>query len=618
MQPIDLPEPASQQASKTGIFQSPGKQRLVLCLLLTAATLALYSPVVHAPFLNFDDGVYVTDNPHVRSGLTWSTVVWAFRSTEATNWHPVTWLAHALDCQLFGLNPAGPHLINVLVHAINAILLFLLLEGATGFAWRSFAVAVLFALHPINVESVAWISERKNVLSMFFFLVALAAYGRYVRRPGVASYLGVTAAYAFGLMAKPQVITFPFALLLLDYWPLRRVAEEEGSPRAGGKTFWSLVWEKVPWFALSAASAIITMKVQEEARQVKLSPWIHLGNAAISYVRYIGKALWPLNLAAIYPHPELSISVAAAIASAAILVAVSAAAFVFRRERVFFVGWFWFLGTMVPMAGLVQVGVHSMADRYAYIPLLGVFVIVVWGAAMLVERLHLPRMVPLATSAIVFVVLAILLSRQVGFWQNNIKLWTHTLEITAANYAAEDNLATALLASGNIVEAVPHLRRALLYRPDDAIATLNLATYDQMRGDYQAAIEGYAKVQKFTTSASLNETASINSGYAHMSLGEYGNARRDFESARKLQPTNPAAYRGLGLAQQRSGDVAGAVASYQRCVELQADPVAYLLLAQALEAMGQADLARAAQDRAAALSSNLNDDIATTTGLLTH
>jgi protein O-mannosyl-transferase len=321
------------------IFQVPQKRKLIFCLLLALATIALYNPVTHAPFLNFDDVVYVTGNPQVRAGTTWNTVVWAFHTTEVSNWHPITWLSHALDCQIFGLNPAGPHTVNVLLHAANAVLLFLILEGATGLAGRSLMVAALFALHPINVESVAWISERKNVLSMLFFLLALAAYGWYARRPGVVRYLAVTFAYVLGLMTKPQVITFPFALLLLDYWPLYRLARlhevggELAGPTARGASFLRLIGEKAPWFALSAVSAVVTMKVQTDATQVKLSPWIHLGNAAIAYVKYLGKAFWPLNLAPVYPHPELAISVPVAALSAFAIITVSILAVIFRQRR---------------------------------------------------------------------------------------------------------------------------------------------------------------------------------------------------------------------------------------------------------------------------------------------
>ena len=615
---------AGQRPAESYVFQSPQNRRLILCLLLALATIALYNPVTHAPFLNYDDSVYVTDCPQVRAGLTWKTIVWAFHTTEATNWHPITWLSHALDCQIFGLNPAGPHIVNVLLHAANVVLLFLILESATGLAWRSLAVAALFALHPINVESVAWISERKNVLSMLFFLLALAAYGWYARRPGVGRYLAVTAAYALGLMTKPQVITFPFALLLLDYWPLGRLAppDREGGERPGpsaqGHSFWSLVGEKVPWFALSAVSAVITIKVEADATQVKLPLWIHLGNAAIAYVKYVGKTFWPVNLAPVYPHPELSISIPAAALSALAIIAFTTLAVIGRRYRPLFVGWFWFLGTLVPMIGLVQAGVQAMADRYAYIPLLGIFVIVCWGTADLMKRWQVPAVVSAVGAAVILLPLGFALHRQVSFWSDNLTLWTHTLQITEANYTAEDNLGMALIAQGRIEEALPHLRRARYLRPDDPLSTLNLATYEQMHGKYQVALVGYATVVQLTRTPSLLATARSNSGYVHYSLKEYGNAQQDFEAALNQQPENSSAYRGLGLLAQRAGDIVQATKDYERSAELQPSPVGYLLLAQALEIGGQAEAARAAQSQAVRMTEDLNDDIATVRQLLAN
>jgi Tfp pilus assembly protein PilF len=613
-----------QRPAESSIFQLPQRRRLIFCLLLALATIALYNSVTRAPFLNFDDVAYVTDNPQVRAGLTWNTVVWAFHTSEASNWHPVTWLSHALDCQIFGLNPAGPHTINVLLHAANAVLLFLILESATGLAWRSLVIAALFALHPINVESVAWIAERKNVLSMLFFLLALAAYGWYTRRPGVGRYLTVTFAFALGLMTKPQVITFPFALLLLDYWPLCRLARPDGvgavlaGPTARGPSFWSLVWEKVPWFALSAVSAVITMKVQTEATQVKLPLWIHLGNAAIAYVKYVGKAFWPLNLAPVYPHPELSISVPAAALSAFALLAVTTLAVIFRQRRPLFVGWFWFLGTLVPMIGLVQVGVQAMADRYAYIPLLGVFVIVCWGAADLIRLGHVPTAMSAVCTAAILLTLGIALHRQVSFWSDNLTLWTHTLEITQGNYTAEDNLATALIAQGRVEEALPHLQRARFVRPDDPVATLNIASYEQIHGNYRAALDGYARVLQFTKIPYWVAMARVNSGYAHCSLKQYDSAKQDFQAALNQQPGNSAAYRGLGLLAQRAGDITQAIQDYERSVELQPTPLGYLLLAQALEIGGQTEAARAAQSRAARMTRDLHDDIAAVKQLLAN
>lgn len=575
------------QSAESGIFPVPQKHRVACSLLLAMGTILLYSSVIRDPFLNFDDGVYVTANSHIRAGLTWNTFIWAFRTSEATNWHPITWLSHALDCQIFGLNAAGPHAVNVFLHAANVVILFLILEAATGLLCRSFVMAALFALHPINVESVAWVAERKNVLSMLFFLLALAAYGWYTRKPGIRRYLLVTLAYALGLLTKPQVITFPFALLLLDYWPLcclgREKLDEPARAEQRIQSFWSLVWEKVPWFAMSAASAVITMKVEADATQLNLPLWAHLANAAISYVRYLGKTFWPVNLAIVYPHPDLSISVRAAVLSALTIAILTTLAIVFRRRRPFFVGWFWFLGTLVPMIGLVQVGAQAMADRYAYIPTLGIFLIVCWGAAELAELWHVPRAFVAVGTAVVLMALGIALQRQISFWRDNITLWTHTVAITDANYIAEDNLATALIDAGRIEQALPHLQRTLQLRPDDPEATLNIATYEQIHGNYQAALDGYAKVFQLTRDSHWVTTARVNRGYAHLSLKAYDAAKQDFEAALAEQPTNSKAYRGMALLAQKTGQIEKATEDYEHSVQLQPTPVGYLLLAQALE-----------------------------------
>ena len=626
--PSQPPEPKSAAESKSS---AANRQKLIFCLLLAATTIAVYSPILTAPFLNYDDALHVTENPHTRAGLTWDTVKWAFRSNETSDWHPITWLSHALDCQLFGLSPVGPHAVNLLLHAANAVLVFLLLQSATGFPWRSLAVAALFALHPINVESVAWISERKDVLSMFFFLLALAAYGAYVRRPGIVRYLLVTLAYAVALMSKAQVITFPFALLLLDYWPLRRLGTaagrtDHGKCTAGSnqaitpppKSFASLIIEKIPWFALSAASALITMRVESEAMQARYPLWVRLANAAQAYATYVVKAVCPIHLAPIYPHPGLSINKAAAILSALGIAAVSIIVLVFRRHRPYFVGWFWFLGTLVPMIGVVQISIHSMADRYAYIPLLGIFTILCWGAADLAERWHVSQAASIAASAAALIALGILLSLQVDLWRNNVRLWTHTLAITQQNYTAEDMLASALFAEGKIEDAIPHLRQALVYYPNDAMAMLNLATYDQMEGNYASAIAGYAKVPHYTRNPGFIEQAYINSGYAYMSLKQYENAIQDFAAALQAQPTNPAVYRGLGLAEQRSGNLPLAIRCYQQSAALEPDATNFLLLAQAYDQSNQPEPAKAARTQAAAVSTNLPDDEATVQRLLTQ
>ncbi len=629
----------SLQGDGLNIFQLPQKRRLILCLLLALATLALYNPVTRAPFLNYDDPIYVTENAQVRSGLNWNSIVWAFSTPRALDWHPVTWLSYLFDSQMFGLNPMGYHLVNVLVHAANGVLLFLILESATGLAWRSLAVAILFALHPINVESVAWIAERKNVLSMFFFLVALAAYGWYARKPGIGRYLAVTFAYVLSLMSKAQAITFPFALLLLDYWPLARMGQSVPSPEdirdnsaavpTRGSSIGRLILEKVPWLALSAVSAIITMKTGGAAfsylaatgtAEPTFPIWLRSGTAAIACVKYLEKAFWPANLALVYPHPGFAISRPAALLSAFVILGLSALAVIFRCRRFFFVGWFWFLGTLLPMSGMVvQAGPHSMADRYAYIPLLGIFVIVCWGAADLMQRLHAPTAVWATASAVILLTLGIALHRQLSFWSDNVTLWTHTLNITKDNFIAEEDLAMALISQGKAKDALPHFQRAHFLRPNDPLASLNIATYDQMLGHYEAALDGYAIVVRSNLAApSLLATACANSGYAHLSLKQYNDAKKDFEAALRAQPINSAAYRGLGLLAQRSGDIGQASKDYERSVELQPTSVGYLLLGHALEIGGQPDAARAAELQAAHMTEDINDDIATVRQLLAN
>ncbi len=593
-------------------------QKLMLSLLLILATLALYNAVVRAPFLNLDDDIYVVQNPEVRSGLNWHSVAWAFRTSYATNWHPLTWLSLELDCQLFGLNPAGPHIVNVLLHAANAVLIFLLLSTSTKRTWRSLMAAALFALHPINVESVAWISERKNVLSMLFFLMALAAYGWYARtkqrdagNSARLPYATVTVLYALALMAKPQVITFPFALLLLDYWPLQR---------ADAKTMKKLVLEKIPWFTLSAASAVITMKVQAAALREEVPPWEHLTNAALAYAKYVGKAFWPVNLAPMYPHPGGSINIPAAVLSALSIIAISILVVKFRQHRYLPVGWFWFLGTMVPMVGLVQVGIQAMADRYAYIPLLGIFVILCWGIPDLLQSQPAPNtsvetrpasslsaaqtrpaavVLLSVASVVVLAALSFALHRQVNFWTDNFTLWRHTLDITGRNFLAEDSAANALLVKGKTDEAMQYFRRAHAIRPTDPVSKLNIASYEQHQGKFLEAIQGYGPVLELTTDAALLTLAHANRAYAEYALGEYDSAQQDFEAALKLQPDDAAAYLGLGMIAQRRGDWTAAARHFENAVKIQPTPTTYELLAQVLESAGRKEDAAAARAQAA-------------------
>jgi tetratricopeptide (TPR) repeat protein len=581
------------------LFSSPEKRNLVLGLLLVVATLALYNPVAHHPFVNFDDDRYVTDNTHVRAGLHWDTVKWAVTSFDEANWHPLTWLSHALDYQLFGQNPAGHHYINVLLHALNAGLLFWVLWRATGSTGRSWMVAALFALHPINVESVAWVAERKTVLSMLFFLLALGAYGWYARRPSIGRYSAVAALFACGLMAKPMVITFPLVLLLWDYWPLQRA-----------QSFARLALEKIPLLALSAASAVVTVKAQRAGDAVgsmmRYPLSMRLENSVSSYARYLGKALWPSRLSPQYPYPEGALSwpaIGAALLLLAITVLACAAG---RRQRYLAVGWFWFLGTLVPMIGLVQVGSQAMADRYAYLPFVGIFVLVGWGLPDLAGNTTASKVALAAASCITLAALSALTFRQIGYWSDNVTLWSHAVAATQGSFIAEDNLGGALLTQGNEEEAMPHFRAASTLNPDDPMSRLNLAAYAQRQGHPQQAIDQYAKVLTMTRDPRLRATAFSDMGYALRDLGDSEHAKASFRAAVSLRPRTLRAWLGLGLEEQKSGDYAAAVKAYAQVLAIQPWDLGYFLLARSLQQNGQPDAARAAMDEARRLSGNFD------------
>jgi protein O-mannosyl-transferase len=607
------------------LFHLPQKRTLLLCLLLTAVVLGSYSPVAHNGFLNYDDDTYITNNPHVRAGLTWATVKWAFTTYDQANWHPLTWLSHALDCQLFGLHPAGPHFVNVLLHAANAVLLFLLLQSATGFRWRSLTVAALFALHPMNVESVAWAAERKNVLSVLFFLLALYAYVWYARKPALQRYALVAFSFALSLLCKPQAITFPFLLGLWDYWPLCRIGVPAvvGAARGDKVTKRSSGWlvlEKLPLLLLSAASAVITMKAQNAGGAIKTfsqySPLLRLEVAVISYVSYMGKALWPSKLVALYPHPTKLYPVWQVGASVLLLLLVTALVLRGRDRRYLAVGWFWFLGTLVPMIGLVQVGAQGMADRYAYIPFVGLFLMVTWLAADSAKAYQL-RAAWLAIAAVCWLLaLGTLTYRQVGYWHDIPSFWSRTLALTEDNYIAHDTWGEYLARQGRTEEAVVHFRAALAIRPDDLPANLNLGTYEHGRGNLAAAIERYRMVAQHAADVSLRATAYGNLGSAYRQMGELMKAKQCFDMALQLAPDRPMAMIGLGLIAERNGDPSEAVRQYSRAMALQPTDVGFLLLAHALQQEGRPDEANAILERVGRSSPNLAEAQATAESLL--
>jgi protein O-mannosyl-transferase len=595
-----------------GLSLSPQRQTLILGLLLVTATLALYNPASHHPFVNYDDDRYIGDNAQVKAGLRWETVRWAFTTYDEANWHPLTWLSHALDCQLFGLNPAGHHYTNVLLHAMNVLLLFAVLQRATGMVWRSLMVAALFALHPINVESVAWIAERKNLLSMLFFLLTLVAYRWYAIQPRISAYSVVALLFACGLMSKPQVVTLPFVLLLWDYWPLRRTP----SAKPGDlwpttipiKTWAWLILEKVPLFALSAASAFITMRAQIAGHAVstlvKYPAALRVENAIVSYARYVQKAFWPVALAPVYPHPAGNLNSWQVLVSLFFLLTATSLAVALRQRRYFLVGWLWFLGTLVPMIGLVQVGSQAMADRYAYLTLLGLFLLICWGAADLAAQWRLPSAALAGASTLGLIALALAAHSQLGYWRDNVTLWTHTLQVTRNNFIAEDSLGSALLMEGQPEEAEPHFQTAAAIHPADPVSSLNIASYELQHDHLQAAVSGYNKTIALAQDARLKAVAFTSLGSIYSRLKDFPRARESFEAAVELRPRTIRAWMGLGLVAEKSNDFDTAVRAFSKACAVQPSDVVYLLLAHSLEQSGHQEQALAATEEAKRLTDN--------------
>jgi Tfp pilus assembly protein PilF len=612
--PVGAPEPRQESG---GVFHSSSKRNLVLGLLLVLITLAVYNPVSRNDFVGYDDEGYVTENPHTQAGLSWRTVSWAFTTWDMSNWHPLTWMSHALDCQLFHLNPAGHHYTSLLLHAINALLLFLILRWFTGYTARSLMVAALFALHPLNVESVAWVAERKNVLCMFFLLLALAAYGWYVRKPGVARYLAVAALFAAGLMSKPMVITLPFLLLLLDYWPLGRMRfagneeshEQASSFASGTQSLSRLCSEKTPLLILAAGSAVVTMIAQSVggavASAAAVPPLLRIENAIVCYVRYIQKMVWPSHLVPIYPFPHALPKWEVA-ASAVLLLAVTLAVLKYRESRYLFVGWFWFLGSMIPMIGLVQVGNQAMADRYAYLPLIGLFVMIVWAAGEFASVRHMDAKYPITAGLLVLCTLSAVTRNQIRYWQDGFTLWTHTLAVSPPNFVAENNLAVTLIKHGRRDEAIPHFRIAAALEPTDPTSQLNLGIYAQEQGDLKQAAARYEWVLQSTTNAQLRTSAYSNLGSVCFALHEYSRAQQNYESALKLNLASPIVLRDMGLLAQKSGDWNQAIYYFAGWVAAEPSDVGYLLLSRALEQGKREREANLSYQQAVRFSTDIN------------
>lgn len=547
----------------TPLWSRPGTRLLAVVLLLAATTLIVYLPALNNPFVNYDDPDYVTQNVHVQQGLDFSTVKWAFSSTIAANWHPLTWLSHAMDCQFFGLDAWGHHFTSVLFHCMNAVLVFLLLQRATRRIAPSFFAAGLFALHPLNVECVAWVAERKSVLSLFFFLLALGAYAWYARRPGSWRYLLTCVSFALALMAKPMAVTFPFVAMLLDVWPLRRVAGWTSSgSEVAQRPLKDLFREKLPLLALTAISCLITLVVQRPAlKAMSAIPFAErLRNAIYSYPMYLWHCLWPLRLGVFYAPRGANLHAGQVALCLLSLVIITALVWWARARAYLPVGWLWFLGTLVPMIGIIQAGEQGMADRYAYLPLLGIFVAVTFGVADLCEGRRTAGRTGVVIGCAALLCLSVATRRQISTWASSYALWSHSLEVTRENYVAEDFVGFTLLESGSastgqgcVDEALVHFRRAISINAQDALGHLNVGFCEQERGQLPQAVDEYKAAAAFARNRFLRNKAYTNMASAYELMGDFPRARAAYEKALEIFPNDREATARLKNLEQRSG-----------------------------------------------------------------
>jgi Flp pilus assembly protein TadD len=573
------------------------RQTFWYCVCLALAVLALYWPLTRYGFVNFDDDEYVTANPHVLGGLTANSVKWAFTTGHASNWHPVTWLSHMLDCQLFGAGNAGAmHLANVLFHTTNSVLLFLLLRRATGSEYRSLCAAALFAFHPLHVESVAWIAERKDVLSTLFGMLAMWHYVSYAITARRLSYWCALLFFAIGLMAKPMLVTLPAMLLLMDYWPLKRFSIQNLS---------GLVVEKLPFFFLALASSVVTFFVQKQVAIVRLDQLslpLRIANAITTYIAYLGKTFWPARLVFFYPHPITHASYEV-ILSALALVVITAAVWLLRDRGPYLVfGWFWYLGTLVPVIGLVQVGSQEMADRYTYVPLIGIFVGLVWGLSDCFNRLAAGRLYAAPVAALGIVSCAIVTGHQITYWKDNVTLFQHALAFTSKNLVANINIGAAYMQQGRNTEALQHYLAALQIKPDNAKAQYNLGVALASLGRTDEAVKHY----RIALLIDPSYTKSLKAlGDSLLGSGKISEALMHYKSILQIDPANTAVQLVLGNTLITTGDISGGIEHLREVTKIAPSNFeAQLNLASALASEGKLEEAIAYYQTALRLDPN--------------
>jgi tetratricopeptide (TPR) repeat protein len=603
----------------------------LICFFLAVVTLAVFVPVVNYDFVNYDDPHYVTGNQTVQRGITWEGIVWAFQTGHTGNWHPVTWISHMLDCQFYGISAAGHHFTNLLFHIANTLLLFFLLTSGTRAMWRSMVAAALFALHPLHIESVAWVSERKDVLSTFFMLLAIITYFRYARNRATSAgasetlkpllfsrdYLLVLLFFSLGLMSKPMLVTLPFILLLLDFWPLQRISFFSFN----WNYFSRLLFEKIPFFVLTAASSVVTFFVQKKGGSVwsltGFSLFDRIANVLVSYVKYLALMIWPTKLAVLYPLRAWAAWQVIMAGLLLLLISILAVRAISRRPY-FALGWFWFLGTLVPVIGLVQVGLQSMADRYSYVPSIGIFVLLIWGICDFfpASRKRLLRVV----GATAISLCALLTSLQLPHWQNSVALFERAIAVTEQNYVAHNNLGEALDAIGQADKAIAHYQEAIRLKPSYAQAFYNVGNVLLNKGKNEEAIRNYSEavrlkldfgIAHLSLGIELARQGKMNDAIEHyrialqsfpkdwrthynlanalFKIGATGEAIIHYEAALKADPKDPQAHNNLANAFQQKGETPKAMEHFEEAIRLRPNyPEAHFNLALILIQQGKA------------------------------
>ncbi|MGB9476139.1 MAG: tetratricopeptide repeat protein [Candidatus Udaeobacter sp.] len=557
---------------------------VLIYIVLVGISLAVFAQTIHYDFVNFDDHLYVYDAPGIKAGLTINAIIHAFTSSHASNWHPLTTLSHILDCQLYGLNAGGHHATNVILHVIAVLLLFRVLQQMTGAVWRSAIVAALFAVHPLHVESVAWVSERKDVLSAVFFFLTLGTYAWYTRAVSARRYLAVVVLFAAGLMSKAMLVSTPIVLLLLDYWPLRRFEQSVSSGEnltGSGQKFVTrfLILEKIPLIVLSTVACVITFLLQKHATgAIPPLPFLwRVENAFMSYMIYAWKTVWPTHLAVFYPHPNDTLPIGEVILAIVSVLAITATAIVYRRRIPYLLtGWFWYLVMLAPVIGIVQVGEQGHADRYTYLPHVGLFVIVVWLSADVAMVRKSPRRLVVTTAVAFLAIFALAWAAftQASYWRNSETLWNRALAVTADNDVAHNNLGYLCVDRGDLDQAILHFEAAAKirsgkrdphYDAGSAFVQMNLADALARKGQSDEAMVHYEEAIKLQP---YYADAYYNRGNVLFTKGHVDEAIADWEKTLQIQPNDPDAYTSLGNALLRKGSLREAVADYERALAL--------------------------------------------------